>query len=188
MADLYVGADGVIHSGNSNGVQGSVSVNTSNTTPITNTNITNSTYGYTHYDYSNYVSLGRKVFYWLFTVVAGLLIGIGIYHLIGASIFSNYEAENAAETVENWFYSIAPFVFAIGGCLGSIMYSVFFAGARSYDLGAIVLALLSAVGGIMALAIALALICFVVALIMYIIGVIFGIIIIVAIIAGLCES
>ena len=128
-----------------------------------------------------------SLFYWIFSIVVGIAIGIGLYNLVGSSIFATYEAETTTQTVENWFWSLAPWGFAIGGCAGSIFYGVFCAENRNYDLGAFVLSALSAVGGIITLAIALAAICFVVILVMCIIGVVFGIMIIVAIIAGLCD-
>lgn len=183
MANLYVGSDGVIHSGNGNGVRGVISVNTANSSSSSDANSSYSLY----YNNVCYVSEGRKVFYWIFSIVVGIGIGIGLYNLVGSSIFATYEAETTTQTVENWFLSLAPWVFAIGGCAGSILYGVSYAGNRNYDLGAFVLSALSAVGGIIALAIALAAICFVVILVMYIIGVVFGIMIIMAIIAGLCD-
>lgn len=184
MANLYVGSDGVIHSGN--GIQGAVSVTTS-PAERPGTSGSDSTYCL-HDDSTNYVSTGRKVLYWLFTLVAGLLIGIGIYELIGKGVFVLSDATTTTESIENWFYSLAPYVFAIGGCGGSIWYGVSFAKSRSYDLGAIILAMLSAVGGIVALALALAVICFVVALIVSILYIFVVIIIVVGVIAGLCEG
>lgn len=185
MANLYVGSDGVIHSGNGKGVQGAVSVTTSSAKRA-GTNGSDSAYRLR--DRTNYVSTGRKVFYWLFTLVAGLLIGIGIYELIGKSIFALSDAAATTESIKNWFYSLAPYVFAIGGCGGSIWYGVSFAKRRSYDLGAIVLAMLSAVGGIAALALALAVTCFVVTLIVSILYILLVIIIIIGVIYGLCEG
>ena len=185
MANLYVGSDGVIHSGNGNGVQGAVSVTTS---PAERGDTNESGSTYYPCDNTNYVSTGRKVFYWLFTLMAGLLIGIGIYELIGQSIFKLSDATTTTESIENWFYSLAPYVFAIGGCGGSIWYGALFAKRRSYDLGAIVLAMLSAVGGIVALALALAVICFVVTLLISILYILLVIIIFVGVIVGLCEG
>ena len=183
MSSLYFDTDGVIHSGNGNGVRSKISVNTTNLGSSTSTNSSYSS------SYNNvcYISEGRKIFYWIFSIVLGIAIGIGLYNLVGSSIFVTYEAETTTETVENWFWGLAPWVFAIGGCAGSICYGVFCARNRNYDLGAFVLSTLSAVGGIITLAIALVAICFVVILVMYIIGVVFGIMIIVAIIAGLCD-
>ena len=114
MANLYVGSDGVIHSGNGNGVQGAVAVTTS-TTGRTNADGSHSTYSTGNYNNAYYVSTVRKVFYWLFTITAGLLIGIGVYELIGQSIFASSEATTTTESIENWFYSLAPYIFAIGG-------------------------------------------------------------------------
>ncbi|MBM6841323.1 hypothetical protein H6A03_07185 [[Clostridium] spiroforme] len=185
MANLYVGSDGVIHSGNGNGVQGAVSVTTSPAERL-GTNESGSTY--CSRDNANYVSSGRKVFYWLFTLVAGFLIGVGIYELIGKGIFTFSDVTTTMEGIEKWFYSLAPNVFVIGGCGGSIWYGVSFAKRRSYDLGAIVLAMLSAVGGIVVFALALAVICFVVALIVFILKILLVIIIAVGVIAGLCEG
>ena len=187
MANLYVGSDGVIHSGNGNGVQGAVAVTTS-TTGRTNADGSYSTYSTGNYNNAYYVSMVRKVFYWLFTIAAGLLIGIGVYELIGQSIFASSEATTTTESIENWFYSLAPYIFAIGGCVGSIWYGVFFAKDRSYDLGAIILAMLSAVGGVAVLALALAIVCFVVALIISILSAFFVIIIAVAVIISLFEG
>lgn len=185
MANLYVGSDGVIHSGNGNGVQGAVTVTTSASERL-NANDSESTYSTGNNTY--YVGTARKMFYWLFTIVAGLLIGIGAYELVGKGIFSLSEATTTTESIENWFYSLAPYVFAIGGCGGSIWYGVFFAKTRAYDLGAIILAMLSAVGGIVALALVLAIICFIVALVISILSVLFVIVIVVTVIAGLCEG
>lgn len=185
MANLYVGLDGVIHSGNGNGVQGAISVTTSPAERV-GTNESSSTY--CSRNNTNYVSTGRKIFYWLFTLIAGFLIGIGIYELIGQRIFALSDATTTTESIENWFYGLVPYVFAIGGCGGSIWYGLTFAKGRSYDLGAIVLAMLSAVGGIAALALALAVICFVVALVISILYILVVIIIVVGVIAGLCEG
>ena len=185
MANLYVGSDGVIHSGNGNGVQGAVATST---TGRTNADGSYSTYSTGNYNNAYYVSMVRKVFYWLFTIAAGLLIGIGVYELIGQSIFASSEATTTTESIENWFYSLAPYIFAIGGCVGSIWYGVSFAKDRSYDLGAIILAMLSAVGGVAVLALALAIVCFVVALIISILSAFFVIIIAVAVIISLFEG
>ena len=187
MANLYVGPDGVIHSGNGNGVQGAVAVTTS-TSRGANADGSNSTYSTGNYNHACYVGTGRKVFYWLFTIVAGLLIGVGIYNLIGQGILASLETTATMENMENGFYSFAPYVFAIGGCAGSFWYGVSFAKDRSYDLGAIVLAMLSAVGGSAALALAIVIICFVVALLISILSVLFVIIIAVVIIVSLFEG
>ena len=185
MANLYVGSDGVIHSGNGNGVQGGVSVTTSPAERVTMNELDSN---YCSHNNTNYVSTGRKVFYWLFTLIAGFLIGIGIYELIGQGIFAFSDVTTTMEGIEKWFYSLAPNVFVIGGCGGSIWYGVSFAKRRSYDLGAIVFAMLSAGGGIVVLALALIVICFVIALIIFILKILMIMIIVVGVIACLCEG
>lgn len=187
MANLYVGSDGVIHSGTGNGVQGAVSVNTGNSSvgsiPASRTS------SYSHsYAKANYVSEGRKALFWIFSIAVGILIGLGLYDLVGASIFAQCDAEITTEEVQNWFWSLAPWLFVIGGCAGSICYGIFCAEDRNYDLGAFILSALSALGGIVAGAIALAVVCLVVIIVMYIIGFVIVLAILGAIIAGLCES
>lgn len=188
MANLYVSSDGVIHSGTGNGVSGAVAVNTNNTRNNRNqyTN-NNSSYG-SYYSNVSYVSEGRKVLFWIFSVIVGIAIGIGIYNLIGSSIFATYEAESATEVVENWFWSLAPWIFAIGGCAGSVVYGLFCAEDRNYDLLAFILSALSSVGGILALALALAAICLVVVIVMYILAFLFWIFIIGAILAAIFNG
>lgn len=179
MANLYIGPDGVIHNGNGNGVRDAVSVNTGNTR-----NTSESSY----YNSVSYVGTGRKVWYWIFSIAVGIVVGIGLYHLFGSSVFATYEAKTATEMVENWFWGLASWVFVIGGCAGSICYGVSFAPDRDYDLGAFLLSVLSAVGGVIVLAIALAAVCGVVVLFMYMIGIILGVMIAVVVIAGLCSG
>ena len=183
MANLYVGSDGVIHSGTGNGIQGAVPVNTCNhgvgSIPVTRNS--SRTYNYAR---ASYVSEGRKVLFWIFSILVGILIGLGLYYLIGESIFTQCDAETATEEVQNWFWSLAPWLFVIGGCAGSICYGIFCAEDRNYDLGAFILSSLSALGGIVAGAIALTVICLVVIIVMYIIGIVIVIAILCGIIAG----
>ena len=181
MANLYVGPDGVIHSGTGNEVHGAVTVNTGNTM-INASTARNSTYS--SYENISYVSERRKIFFWIFSIIVGILIGLGLNHLVDASIFTQCEAE----TVQNWFWNIKPWLFVVGGCAGSICYGIFCAEDRNYDLGAFVLSTFSALGGIVAGTIALALIYFAVIIVMYIIGIVIGIVMVIVILAAIIAG
>ncbi len=188
MANLYVGSDGIIHRRTGNGVNGAVSVNT-NSARATRSQAMNSNNSYgSFYESTSYVSKGRKVLFWIFSIVAGIFIGVEIYNLVGAAIFATYEAESATEAVENWFWNLAPWIFAIGGCIGSVVYGLIYAKDRNYDLCSFILSALSSVAGIAALALALAAICFVVMIIMHILAFLFGIFIICIIIGAVFNS
>ena len=184
MANLYVGSDGVIHSGTGNGIQGAVTVNTGNSSMGSVSESRNSSYTH-NYVRASYVSESRKVLFWILSIVASILIGLGLYYLVGKSIFTQGDAETATEEVQNWFWSLAPWLFVIGGCAGSICYGIFCAEDRNYDLGAFILSALSALGGIVAVAITLAVVCLAVIIVMYIIGIVIVIAIFCGIIAGL---
>lgn len=183
MPNLYVGSDGVIHSGNGNGVRETISVNAANLSSASDSNSSYSSY----YNNVCYVSEGRKVFYWIFSIVAGIAIGIGLYNLLDSVIVARYDNAVAAKIMENGFWEIAPWAFVIGGCVGSIVYGSIWAGERNYDLWAFGFSAVSALGGIIALAILIIVICIVLIVAMYIIGIGFGVMVIVAIVAGLCD-
>lgn len=179
---LYVAADGTIHSR-------PVTTGTSvGRTPTGGTRVsspaatvvrpTTTTYTPTRH----YVSEGRKVGFWISTMLISLLIGLGAYQLLGAEIFG--VAEEGADAWTSFFAAVGPFIMVIGAVGGSILYGIFFAEDADYNLGTYFLSALAAVGGMIALGIAVAIIAVIVVIVFYLLAIAFVIGIICAILSG----
>jgi len=187
MADLYIGPDGVIHSRRAGGVQEAVSVHTTGGAVRPNTGNRAAVPRQPARSKRRDVSAGRKAFYWIFTLTAGLLIGAVGYRSIGAWIFAACEEAGVLNRVLNWLCSLAPYVFLIGGGGGSFLYGICEAEDRYYDLGAVVLAEFWAVGGVLALAFLLACLCLLIAMMMYLMGLVLAIVIVGTIVGAFCS-
>lgn len=102
--------------------------------------------------------------------------------------FSVSEATTIVDSLKNWFYGLAPYAFLFGGETGSICYGTCFAPEESYNLEAIVMAMLSAVIGTGLAALALGLAYLVVIAFLGILMVILAGSIVGGILAGLLEG
>ena len=102
---------------------------------------------------------GRKVWFWIVSIIISLLIAVGVTQGFGAEVYGS-DGGFAA--------TIGPFVVFIGALAGSILYGIFCAKSVDYNLWAYILSALSSVGGIIATGIAVAIVCFVVMILFYI--------------------
>lgn len=180
---LYVADDGTIHSrpvttGTGVGRTPTGGTRVSSPAPAATMRTNTATYTPTRH----YVSEGRKVGFWIATMIISLLIGLGAYQLLGAEIFG--VAEEGADAWTSFFAAVGPFIMVIGAVGGSILYGIFFAEDADYNLGTYFLSALAAVGGMIALGIAVAIIAVIVVIVLYLLAIAFVIGIICAILSG----
>jgi len=105
------------------------------------------------------VSEGRKVWFWIVSIIISLLIAVGVTQGFGAEVYGSDG---------DFIATIGPFVVFIGALAGSILYGIICAKSVDYNLWAYILSALSSVGGIIATGIAVAIVCFVVMILFYI--------------------
>lgn len=189
MSDLYFGDDGVIHSRSAEGSGGAVPARTTNNSPArvahAENNVARSAqegrYSNGRYVTSNYVSETRIRIFWIFTILAGILVGLCLYKLTCAPMVSMCNPEEMEEAAQNRFWTWMPWVFVMAGCIGSCSYGYTFADLRHYDLWAFVLSALSAVAGIIIGAVAIGILCILLKIVLYIVAFILVIAILVSI-------
>ena len=121
------------------------------------------------------VSEERVTCFWIISVIISLLIGAVVNKCLGLS-FSGGE--------DDFLYTIAPYVVMIGALAGSIFYGIRYAKDVDYNLTAYFLSGLTALGGIIAAAVAVGIICLIVMILNYA----FAIMVAIAIIIGIAEG
>ena len=128
MNDIYIADDGTIRSRNA----------TSAASAGSSTSTSYQTY---HSDISSYeVSTGRKVWFWVYSIVSALAVGV-----ILSAICSAIDLGDGAFV--GFFETILPFGLVGGALLGSILYGCNGADNLSYNLGAFILSFLCAIAG-----------------------------------------
>lgn len=93
------------------------------------------------------VSKARKVCFWVYTVLSALAVGS-----VAVSVFE--EANLGEGGLIEFFEVILPFGLIAGAFLGAILFGCKVAGRLSYNLGAFILSPLCAIGGAIALGMA----------------------------------
>ncbi len=117
------------------------------------------------------VSVGRKVWFWIVSIIISLLIAVGITQGFGAELYGSDGGVVA---------TIGPYVVFVGALAGTILFGIFCADKMDYNLWAHILGALSPIGGIIAVAIAIFVICLVIAI---------GLVaLLVAFIIGICSE
>lgn len=170
MANLYVADDGTIHSHpvssttNSSRTSVNVGVNSTNICEI------------------HPVSEGRKACFWIITLIISALIGWGAYQLLGVEIFGDINV--SGDALDSFFAVTAPYIMIGGSVGGCIMYGVKFASKADYNLGTYFLSALAAIGGMVALCIAVFIVAIVIMIFLYVLVIVFVIGIICAILGG----
>lgn len=162
MNDIYIADDGTIRS--------------RNTTSASSANSSASaSYQTYHSDISSYeVSTGRKVWFWVYSIVSALVVTA-----ILSTICSTLDLGDGAFL--EFFETILPFGLAGGALLGAILYGCNGADNLSYNLGAFILSFLCAIAGAVGIGLVVCIVPFVLIGIWYlfltalVIGVVVGI-------------
>ena len=105
------------------------------------------------------VSTGRKVCFWIVSIIMALLIGWLVNRFFGFYLFGD---------CDNFLATVGPYLIIVGAVGGSVLYGVFFARKVEYNLWAFVLSALCAVGGIITLVVGGFIVAFILSIAVYI--------------------
>ena len=162
MNDIYIAEDGTIHA------RSGASVSSENTSSYeSHRSYADSTYTYEP-------SISRKLWFWLYSIVTALLIGVGL-----ASVCSAIDL--GSSDFLNFFEMILPYGVIGGAALGAIIYGCNGADSLSFNLGAFILSPLCAIAGVIGIGLIICIVPFVLLCVWYmfvvalVIGVIVGI-------------